>query len=197
MTLKTFLLPGEFCTNCEAVGHRGRVAFWRCRGHDEAAERPERPAKSSAEHCRSGEVGTAGPSGPASSSGEGLSGPSLGGRLPGRPVGARGSTDPPRPAAPKEADRHDGVATVEETEEILRRLQAEERGSSTYGRPRPRSSTAVRPIPRVDLHGARSPMKFVGDLRVARRTFVDSATLRGTWPGGPAVQDIKKACGAG
>ena len=81
---------------------------------------------------------------------------------------------------------------MEETEEILRRLQAEERGSSTYGRPRPRLTTAVRPIPRVDLHGARSPLKFVGDLRVAHRTFVDSATLRGTWPGGPAVEDIKR-----
>ena len=49
--IETFLLPGEFCTNCEAVGHRGRVAIWRCRGHDEGADRPEgfpgRPAKSS------------------------------------------------------------------------------------------------------------------------------------------------------
>ena len=46
--------------------------------------------------------------------------------------------------------------------------------------------------PGGDLHGARSPLKIVGDLRVAKRTFVDSATLRGTWPGGPAVEDIKR-----
>ena len=30
--IETFLLAGEFCTHCEAVGHRGRVAIWRCRG---------------------------------------------------------------------------------------------------------------------------------------------------------------------
>ena len=35
-------------------------------------------------------------------------------------------------------------------------------------------------------------MKIVGDLRVANRTFVDSPTLRGTWPGGPAVEDIRR-----
>ena len=62
--IETFLLPGEFCANCEAIGHRGRVAIWRCRGHVKAEARLVRPA-----------AGVAGPAGPASTPGEGPAGP--------------------------------------------------------------------------------------------------------------------------
>ena len=35
-------------------------------------------------------------------------------------------------------------------------------------------------------------MTFNGQLMVASRKLVDAATLRGTWTGGPAVDDIKR-----
>ena len=31
--VETFLLPGQFCVNCEASGHDGRAQVWTCRGH--------------------------------------------------------------------------------------------------------------------------------------------------------------------
>ena len=62
---ETFLLAGQFCSNCEPVGHRRKVAIWRCRGHDKTEECTVQKAGGSssslAEDGDGGDLRTAGP----------------------------------------------------------------------------------------------------------------------------------------
>ena len=197
---ETFLLPAQFCVNCEARGHTARTQIWACKGHldSEVGEvRGEvsyggssgsgvargRDAVEPSEHQgdlpESPQAGEVPPRGAAD---EGLN-------VPGRLGGVTTGTDPlvPLPSGPE--------YSVEETVEMLRRANAEATGSSLYGRPKPARMgprRAVESVPKTELIGGKSPQFLHGTLHCETRRFPESFTLRGTWPSGPPVEQIRR-----